>query len=608
MRSLILLPLLLTSVFSVHIYALVSEDANAQIGLAKELQLHNDPVWKSLLHFSNSTFRINDESFLLSHNNPSLELELEENIRNIQRNSSNRFVCRFPARYTWLKSKLDLPEIDLKSCDELNLFKNNAPADKISVVYASENLTSPSSMMGHVLLRIQGDNQSGKNVDHAISFFTVTDGINPASLLFQTMVIGKQGFYTLSPYHEKLRRYLEDEQRSIWEYFLNLNDFQKELIHLHLYEMKSIKLKYFFNTYNCSTLINFIVSIATPEMREPEGLWITPIDVIKGLNSHGSVTSTQVIPSNKWLIRLISDELTSEQNVSLKKSIENLEASSLPVAKDIKEKVYFYELSMAYSDYLENDNKLKKIKIDEFKQKISKIYNFDREKTFIDIGKYKTPLKTQQDSQVSVGLSRFNDTNFIRTNFLPASHKLEDDNRQYFTENDLRLADFSLVTDIETNKTYFDSFKLYSIQSVTPRNYFTGGISGKFSIGAKKQFELPDSPISVDVNGGVGFAYRFSKDVDIYGLFSGGIGYISDHTYSYGEPEIGIIFREVYDMKTIVKYRHTWNYLDQFNKVDFMKITQSKYINHRSSLHLSYTKWSNDISRERYDISYKYFF
>jgi hypothetical protein len=66
-------------------------------------------------------------------------------------------------------------------------FKARAPADTIALVFASENLAKPASMMRHILLKLQGRDPQGRS----------------------------------------------GEQRSIWEYELQLDPVRKQWVIAH---------------------------------------------------------------------------------------------------------------------------------------------------------------------------------------------------------------------------------------------------------------------------------------------------------------------------------------------------------------------------------------
>ena len=285
--------------------------------IAQELYLN--PEWNALLHIEEGQSKILDPRFILSSEDFSSKNELVETINflfGIDNSPTN--ICKFPARAIWINQQLKRPPINFGLCNQFSKYLESAPVNSIAVVYSSENLTQPSSMMGHVFLKISGENQLGKQVAHGVSFFTEINGINVPKIIFDSMVIGKQGFFALSPYQDKLSFYLQEEQRNVWEYELDLDSDQKELIQAHIWELKQAKLDYFFQDYNCATLLKFLISVAEPSLLDSKDAWTTPVDLVKTVDRANIVKNVSVIPSSKWKMRMLSEALTPQINDDIK--------------------------------------------------------------------------------------------------------------------------------------------------------------------------------------------------------------------------------------------------------------------------------------------------
>jgi len=137
---------------------------------------------------------------------------------------------------------------------------------------------------------------------------------------------------------------------------------------------------------------------------------------------------SELFPSNEWLIKMTA---------------ENLDRCKIDTIKDIVEKKKYNEISKldfnslklleAYSSvkYKNND-----INIDEFKILKNSIYNsVKNDGNTFDISKYKSPNKIPNERQMGVGYKYVNEEKFAKLSFLPASHLLNDNNREYFAEN-----------------------------------------------------------------------------------------------------------------------------------------------------------------------------
>jgi len=88
----------------------------------------------------------------------------------------------------------------------------------------------------------------------------------------------------------------------------------------------------------------------------------------------------------------------------------------------------------------------------------------------IDISNYKSPIKTTDESQIGIGFRRLSGNNFVKFYFLPISHTLLEDNRQYFFESSLKVGEISLL--LNQHRIIIESFKFYSMTSLVPFDLF----------------------------------------------------------------------------------------------------------------------------------------
>src|SRR5690606_22751605 len=180
-----------------------------------------------------------------------------------------------------LINELGYPENPLTSCESLQEFKKRAPFERVYLIFASENISIPSSMMGHVYLKFSGKNKEKKDLQHAISFYTDVDGFNCAKLVVESLILGKKGYYSLSPSEPIKEKYILQEGRNVWEFELNLTNYERNLLQYHLFELKRIKLTYHFHTYNCATLIENILFVTNPVQDKFKTRWVYPLDVVR---------------------------------------------------------------------------------------------------------------------------------------------------------------------------------------------------------------------------------------------------------------------------------------------------------------------------------------
>ena len=305
---------------------------------AERRNLAAHPTWRSLLHSQFGRCNIQDRNFLLSKAGCSLQAELAETLRAFFRSDISgdlHPICRFPARYYFLQRELRAEGVELpvRKCVAFDEYLARAPAERISLILASENVTQPTSMMGHVFLKLDGRNAHGLEVSHAVSYFTRIDSLNIPKLVLESLFLGMPSFFALVPYSEQVDQYLTKEDRNVWEYSLALSDDQRSLIHRHVWELKEVNSEYLFAGYNCATVVYFILSIAAPEFLDVFRLWVSPLDVAKQAHRERLIAATTLVPSSRWRIRMLKTELDREGGSEVRRAVELGDPSALKLGE-----------------------------------------------------------------------------------------------------------------------------------------------------------------------------------------------------------------------------------------------------------------------------------
>ncbi|MFC1747190.1 DUF4105 domain-containing protein [Pseudomonadota bacterium] len=518
---------------------------NASLSGAKTF----DPlIWNALLHYRNNKLYIEDENFVLSGSDFSPQNEWNATLLAFQENPST--ICRFPARFIYMSSVLPPGTlIETPLCPGFEEFLRKAPAEEISIVYASENLTNPSSMMGHGMLALEGARDDGRIVRHSVSFFTELDSLNPFDVIWETLIVGKAGYFLVKPLRNHYEFYNLHEQRNVWKYVLNLSAKERQLVQAHLWELKFPDLQYLFHEHNCATLTLDILRTVRPSLSASS--WVSPIDLAKAVHKEGMIASSEVTPSAKWRVRMLTE-------ISNKDIAENVREWShgTEELKDVggTDEYLQHQLAYAVLEYgLQTGILSKKEKLDKQVQLDGLGLDTDAE---LDLAKYRSPLKTPEDSQISVGWLRSGDERWMTIDWLPASHGIEDDNRQYFSENELRLSDVSLKLSLDEPKVKLHRWQLYSARSLTPRESVTGGLSGGFRVGFYSVYnKLFQEQLNFEISGGLGVTYAFGADFRLYSLLNLGGFYRRDNDGFYLEPELGGYLYEIWDMKSWLRYK-----------------------------------------------------
>jgi hypothetical protein len=574
-------------------------------------KIYMNPEWSALLHVDHNKPYINDAHFLLSLPHFSLKNELILDLNEIQNPlSHDEFICKFPARTLWLQQQLQLAPISFTQCKDFINYLHNAPADTIKLVYVAENITQPSSMMGHVLLQISGLNKSNKYVDHAVSFYTDVSGFNAPKFMFQALVTGKKGYFSLTPLSEKLERYHHEEQRNIWTYELSLTDEQKQRIQYHIWELKTAPLTYYFKGYNCATLTHFILATTgNPAIEEDFGAILSPLDIAKSVNTAHMVENTTLSPSDSFAIRMLSGQYSQTWQKNLKKAIQND-----TVAKLIKntqspvDRFVMYQITSHYKDFLHDQGTIKagdNALDQQLEQSKASVSDF-----VIDLSQYKNPLKAPNDSQLSIGTGYDDQKHEIKLDYLPTSQKLEDDNSQSASEHELLLGNVGLKYLTQSHQLKIDYINLYSMASFIPVDVFTGGISGQMSLTYAPRFDTSlREQQSTTFEGGAGFTKEVIPNLTVSALALAGTDYMDHQILVHVTPSFTVIANERWNMKSVIQFQRIYS-TEQFNSpFNAIKWIQSKRINKEYSIQMNYENyWNSERSQTAYSLMLKKIF
>ncbi|QEL56874.1 lipoprotein N-acyltransferase Lnb domain-containing protein [Chromobacterium paludis] len=561
---------------------------------ARDLRLSERSEWQALLHSQHGLPLIDDPSFLLSLPSFSPEKELEATLKALY-GEDHAAYCRFPARYWWLRRELNAPELPLTNCPEIADFRARAPMDSISLVFASENQTQPASMLGHAFLKIAGQTQDGQTREHAISFYTDADTWNVPKLLVDSLVFGKNGYFSLSPYHEQRQRYVDHEQRSLWEYDLALDPWQRELVRLHLLELKQTRLTYFFQKYNCATVIHFILGLSGRPL--PAKAWLSPKDVVQEASQAGLIQASRMIAPSRWLVRTLNQSLPASRQ---RENLHALQAGTMPGGLErspSRDSFLQLEHAQALNQYLFLEGRLSRQTWQDNASQLDQLRARDYAELSLDLSKGFGPLDTPPTAQASLAWLHRDGRQQLQIKLLPASHLLEDDNRGYNHENELQILSPTISLPLNGGAPRLRQLVLYGMQTLLPRDPITGGVAGKLSIAYQSQLDgdLQERQV-MQVGGAIGLARRLLPDADVYALAGGGLATGGEQGFAYGELEGGVMLREIWNMKTWLALSRHFNEADSHSAFSRVAWKQMHYLSRQQSL---FASWQQETGGRR---------
>lgn len=294
-------------------------------------KLHQERYWHLLLHYR-STLSGGYESeadeagfFLAPQGKTDPQAELAATLaqffsKDPVGRSRQPARCAFIARYHWLKSALGIDETRLppQSCERFDAWLKELNPASITLIFPSAYMNNPSSMFGHLLLRVD---QRGQTEQTRLLAYTVNysaDVTTENGILFAVLGVfgGFSGYFSTHPYYVMAREYGDFENRDIWEYRLNLSREQIERLLMHTWEMGNAAFDYFFFKENCAYQILSLLDVANPEIRLTDRFrfYTFPSDGVRMIAEHpGLVKDVTFRPSRATLVRRGRESLSATE-------------------------------------------------------------------------------------------------------------------------------------------------------------------------------------------------------------------------------------------------------------------------------------------------------
>ena len=492
--------------------------------LAHQKRLHEDPYWLILLHYQKTLFGvhslIDDPQFFLSNEgkeNPKAELDAtlraffqDENI------SAGSSICRFIARYTWLKEKLSIDESKLPAgeCSEFSKAMELIKPRSATLIFPAAYMNNPASMFGHTLINIETPSQS-KLLSHAVNYSAYTQENN--GVVFAVKGIGGfyKGYFSILPYYEKVQQYNDISHRDIWEYRLNFTEEEVRNMVMHIWELQKIYSYYYFFGENCSYNLLFLLDAARPSLKMVEQFrwWVIPIDTVKALCQSGVVESVHYRPAQATKIRYMSSNMDSQSRKMAETIAEDGMEPALLLNQHGSQEDKIKSLDLAV-EYLQYRYGKRKIPHDEYTSLFLSILKARSTLGRPDGLDYTVPppLSPEQghdSKRVSVGFGYGEDRSFQEVRIRPAYHDLMDDDAGYTPGSQIQFCDTRFRYYFSDRNLELEAFNLIDIISLSERDSFFKPFSWKAQTGLiQKRRDDGENHLIYYLSTGGGFAYR----------------------------------------------------------------------------------------------------
>lgn len=510
----------------------VSDPAYVQelIDAAEQQRLHEDPYWRILLHYKRTVLGlrslVDDPDFFLAENGKrDPRAELEATLRGFfqaDETVAAETVCRFIARFTWLRECLgfDPARLPASTCPAFEQVLASINPKSATLVFPTSYMNSPASMFGHTLISVETTVKS-KLMSHAVNYSAVNVDRNGILFAVKGIFGFYEGYFSILPYYQKVEEYSDINQRDIWEYPLHLTEEEVVRMLRHLWELQEIYSYYFFFGENCSYTLLFLLDAARPSLRLTDGfrLWVMPIDTIRKQKKKGLIDEADYRPARATRIRYIISLLdVPDQKLALAVYEGKLDPEDL-LRMDLAPltKVRILDLVMEYVQFRYAEKDLTKEEyVDRFLAASKARARLGNPPGAVyEIPRPVQPELGHKSNRLSIGAGArgWNDLEetslFQEIRIRPTYHDLLDSDRGYIPGSQIEFFSGRLRYYSDEEKLVLERLDLINILSLAPRNRFFKPISWKVSTGLR-QFDIADGDRSLAyyLSAGGGVAYE----------------------------------------------------------------------------------------------------
>lgn len=528
-----------------------------------EQNLAKDPQWLAFLHYE-SVFpflqdksRIAQSNFFLAPNgkyHPDAELKASLTaLRSGDTELRKTTICKFPARYEWLSGKIDLPDKQKATdlCSDLNEWFSGINPAGLTIIFPTSFLNNPASAFGHTLVRFDQPGQDDRTrlLAYGANYSAATSGEDAFTYAMKGLFGGFDGFYSVEPFHEKVTKYSDLENRDIWEYRLSLSKEEVRRLVLHIWELRKIPVSYFYLDENCSYHILTLIDVARPSLDFTREFrtWVMPIDTIRALRDKpGLILEETFRPSAATKLR----HRLAVDSQAIKDAGKKLADSQDPAKEDhqgLNDQDFGEALDIAYE--LQTYRRIKaRDTTDKGKEQAWKLLTARSALPPSNVPEVPRPSVLPEDGHktgmFSIGEGRRFNRWVTDLRFRPAFHELIDRRTGYLPGAQIKFMDTLLS--IEGNGD-LDLQRLTPLQitSLTPRDDFFSPLSWQVTLEEERMKirNEPGEPFVYSLEAGAGRAYNLWQGFIGYGLLDVRLSQSGsmDSKYSLGfGPRIGL--------------------------------------------------------------------
>ncbi len=527
------------------------------ISSASNLHLAQARYWQILIRYQRTAGAtrslVDDPVFFLSGSRTDPEAELVATLRSFfeqdgEPDTATR--CRFPARYAWLKSELEIDESRLPpaQCPEYEEILAGINPRSATLVFPASFMNSPASMFGHTLLRVDGDHKSTL-VSHAIGYAAQTGETSGLAFALKGIFGFYRGYYSVQPYYEKVKDYSELDKRDIWEYSLNLTEEETRRMFRYIWEFKDVYSNYYFFDENCSHALLFLLEAARPEVNLTEKfrVWVMPADTVRIIQQAGLISTVAYRPSKSTTLLALARPLSDrEQRTAL--DIINGTVSPGDLAGhdlDYEKKIHILDLA---AEGIQYSYTRQEIPEETYKNRVLATLQARSRLGRLEKAAVAEPVPPEQghgSSRITAGSGWRENSFFGEIRYRPVYHELIDPDQGYLEGSQILFSDIALRYYEKPDTLRLHKLTFIDIVSIAPRNRFFRHISWKVGTGLQeKSFANDEYGLVYHLSPGGGLAYKPGENTLVYGFLETDFNYsgrFDDNFALGGGGSLGLI-------------------------------------------------------------------
>ena len=606
--------------FTAEAVPIQSQDyLNVLISNSRVQGLAQKRTWRLLLHYrdnhitSGSTSEIDGVDFFLDSTTGKYDPEAELEATLVAFFTDKKLgkekqspQCAFPARYHWLNSQLQFDSVlmPVQKCEAVDRWRKRVNPSSVSLIFASYFLNSPASMFGHTLLRFNSnEDEKPSLLDSSISFAAAIDPETGfLGYAWKGLTGGFEGYFTVYPYYDIVKRYNNLANRDLWEYQLNLSPTQIEFMLLHIWELANIHSDFYFLRENCAYHLLSLLEVADPELslRDQYRVWTLPAETIKQVTSQAGLVGDVIRrPSLSTQFEYLVAELNDLEKSYIKQLIDKPEVAGSAgfnlialerQAQVIDAAIIFIQFESATDRENSEDLKSKRHALLLHRSLLPTGSAIVEESTVsrpISPDQGHDPVRFEisgGSSHVDESFTGINNEAFIELTIQPALHDLLSAEGGYAPNSQLNFLNLRTRYETDREEWQLQNFTLVDIISLYPVNSLNQAPSWKINLGWERNQDngcADCTPLILNPGVGLTLQSNLHRREVYFGFLEANLefdsAFDSDHRAGFGAT-IGLLFDATQQWRLALVANHTRYTAGQRSNVSEVELRQRFYL------------------------------